>query len=507
MQLLSKFPIHPFVLSLFFIISLYLNNINEVPPSALIFPITVSIIVITAILIISKIINRKFEKISIYLSLIIVLVFSYGHVFLLFENFNFNEIEIRHRHILIAYGIIFIISILIIKLRINSKTAMPILNAVGLTVLFSTLILVPYVDVFNNNLNTNTFMEESIVFENDIRPDIYYIILDEYAGQKSLENYFKFNNDKFIEFLKLNGFHVMDNSNSNYMATNFAVPSIMNMEYVHQSKKNMGTTNSDSNILNAYQQNNVMNFLNQNDYKTINIYGGALEKIKISDQNLCGDKAIVDFHTSLTQTTMFWVIQKYQFINNINEIRFCAFHELEIVGERNNKPIFVFAHIKLPHDPFTIGSNGETVIPKKIDFGISSDNNKVGYLNQLEYANKMIMELIPKIISNSKSPPIIIIQSDHGSRFDIESIPSNQETLDEEDERILQRSYNSFSAFYFPDKSYEEIYDEMTPVNTFRIIFNKIFETELEILDDRMYFQFKDNKGIFSNITEIVRSP
>ena len=47
----------------------------------------------------------------------------------------------------------------------------------------------------------------------------------------------------------------------------------------------------------------------------------------------------------------------------------------------------------------------------------------------------------------------------------------------------------------------------MTPVNTFRIIFNKIFETELEILDDKMYFQFKDNREIFSDITKIIRSP
>ena len=101
-----------------------------------------------------------------------------------------------------------------------------------------------------------------------------------------------------------------------------------------------------------------MNFLNQNDYKTVYIYGGIVEQIRISDENLCSDKAINDFHTMLTQTTMFWVVQKLQFINNLNEVRFCAFDELELVGKRNSEPMFVFAHIKLPHDPFTIGANG-----------------------------------------------------------------------------------------------------------------------------------------------------
>ena len=49
----------------------------------------------------------------------------------------------------------------------------------------------------------------------------------------------------------------------------------------------------------------------------------------------------------LTQTTMLWIVQKYQFINDINQIRFCAFDQLNLVGKNNDEPIFVFAHIKL----------------------------------------------------------------------------------------------------------------------------------------------------------------
>jgi hypothetical protein len=177
-----------------------------------------------------------------------------------------------------------------------------------------------------------------------------------------------------------------------------------------------------------------------------------------------------------------------------------------MVGERNNEPIFVFAHIKLPHDPFTMDSNGETITPQNIDFGIGSDGNKIGYINQLEFTNKKITELIPKIISNSKSPPIIIIQSDHGVRFDINKISSNEEILNQYDKEILQRSFDGFSAYYFPDNSYEELYEDMTPVNTFRIIFNKFFNTELELLPDRMYFQFGETRQ-FSDVTELIKTP
>ena len=350
-------------------------------------------------------------------------------------------------------------------------------------------------------------MEETLVFENQNRPDIYYIILDEYAGQETLKNYFEYDNGNFISNLETNGFHVLENSKSNYVVTAFAAPSAMEMEYAHKSGKYSDVSSVNTIISDSYQQNKVMNFLNQNDYKTVYIYGGIVEQIRISDENLCSDKAINDFHTMLTQTTMFWVVQKLQFINNLNEVRFCAFDELELVGKRNSEPMFVFAHIKLPHDPFTIGANGETITPKKIDLGIGSAGNKSGYLNQLEFTNKKIIELIPKIIANSEVPPIIIIQSDHGVRFDITLISSNQEMLNEQDKVVLQRSYDSFSAYYFPDENYDEMYDEMTPVNTFRIIFNKIFDTNLEILNDEMYFQFKDDNEKFSNITDVVLTP
>ena len=504
---LFQYPIHTFAFALFFIFLLYVNNIDEVLPSALILPVSISVVAIGIILILPRVLKKKFNKVSIYLSLVVVLIFSYGHVFLFVEDVDVAGNEIRHRHLLIVFGIIFVISVLIIKFKTHSKTTIPILNAVGLTVLASTMIMLPYSELFDQKSNINTLVEETLVFENQNRPDIYYIILDEYAGQETLKNYFEYDNSGFISSLETNGFHVLENSKSNYVVTAFAAPSAMEMEYAHKSGKYSDVSSVNTIISDSYQQNKVMNFFNQNDYKTVYIYGGIVEQIRISDENLCSDKAMNDFHTMLTQTTMFWVVQKLQFINNLNEIRFCAFDELELVGKNNSDPMFVFAHIKLPHDPFTIGANGETITPKKIDLGIGSAGNKSGYLNQLEFTNKKIIELVPNIIANSEIPPIIIIQSDHGVRFDITLISSNQETLTDEDIMTLQRGYNNFSAFYFPDRDYDEIYDDMTPINTFRIVFNKFFNADFQILDDEMYFQFRDDSERFSNVTDIVLSP
>ena len=57
---------------------------------------------------------------------------------------------------------------------------------------------------------------------------------------------------------------------------------------------------------------------------------------------------------------------------------------------------------------------------------------------------------------------------------------------------------------YLPEGA--PLYEDMTPVNTFRIIFNKFFNTELELLPDRMYFQFDETKQ-FSDVTELIKTP
>ena len=500
-----QYPIHPFVFSFFFIFLLYVNNLNEVLPSSLVLPIGLVISIIGITVFLSWILKKNFKKISVFVSLVVVLFFTYGHIFMFFDNIDFG-IDLKHRYLLIVYAIIFVVSLILIKSKINGKSFTPILNATALVMLLSITISLPYSDVFNNDVNE--LSDESLVFDNEYRPDIYYIILDEYAGQKTLKNYFSFDNDRFVSVLEDYGFHVLKNSQSNYVQTSYAAPSTMDMQYVQESTKYSNPRDINSVVDNSYLQNNVMKFLNQNNYKTIYIYGGILEEIDIANENLCGENAITDFHTMLTQTTMLWIIQKYQFINDINQIRFCAFDELNLVGENNDEPIFVFAHIKLPHDPFTISSDGQTLTPQKIDLGMGSAGNKIGYIHQLEFSNKKIVELLPNIFSDNESV-VIIIQSDHGVRFDLTTVSSNSKTFSDSDKEIISRSFNNFSAFYFPDEIYDEIYDEITPINTFRVVFNKLFNTDLEILDDKMYLEYYDEQGIqsFNDVTKIVTTP
>ena len=76
-------------------------------------------------------------------------------------------------------------------------------------------------------------------------PDIYYIILDEYAGADSLEKNFNFDNIEFISALSKRGFFMPSNSYSNYPYTLLSIPSILNMQYLNFLSEEMGLESTD----------------------------------------------------------------------------------------------------------------------------------------------------------------------------------------------------------------------------------------------------------------------
>jgi hypothetical protein len=60
------------------------------------------------------------------------------------------------------------------------------------------------------------------------------------------------------------------------------------------------------------------------------------------------------------------------------------------------------------------------------------------------------------------------------------------------------------NAYHLPDSGASDLYKEITPVNTFRLIFNLYFEAALPLLDDQSYFSTGDSPYHFTNVTDSV---
>ena len=146
---------------------------------------------------------------------------------------------------------------------------------------------------------------------------------------------------------------------------------------------------------------------------------------------------------------------------------------------RTKGPKFVFAHMLVPHRPFVFGPEGEVIDAENAP-GLGApvnDNQSMndyihGYRDQVTYVNTRILALVERLIADSETPPVIILQGDHGI-----------EKARTEEERML-----IFNAYFIPDESYDSLYQQITPVNTFRVVFNELFGAQYPLLDDVSYY-------------------
>ena len=86
-----------------------------------------------------------------------------------------------------------------------------------------------------------------------------------------------------------------------------------------------------------------------------------------------------------------------------------------------------------------------------------------------------------KILADSEIPPVIIIQADHGSETN-----------------VPQERMSILNAYYLYNGQ-DAFYPTITPVNSFRIVFNKIFGMKFDLLADRsLYSNYDDPYHYFT---------
>jgi hypothetical protein len=100
-----------------------------------------------------------------------------------------------------------------------------------------------------------------------------------------------------------------------------------------------------------------------------------------------------------------------------------------------------------------------------------------GYVSQLQYINYKLTEVIEAILSQSERPPIIILQGDHGSRSTAEGFGKIN----------FREAFPILNAYYLPNGGKKYLYEAISPVNTFRVIFNHYLGENFELLEDKSY--------------------
>jgi hypothetical protein len=131
---------------------------------------------------------------------------------------------------------------------------------------------------------------------------------------------------------------------------------------------------------------------------------------------------------------------------------------------------------------------------------MDSERGKEAYLNQLIFIDKKVEALIDEILAGSKVAPIIVLQSDHGPNF---AFPGRYD-LQNPPQEVLREKMRIFSAFYLPGES-DFLYDSISPVNTFRLIFNHYFGANFPPLEDRSYFSTLEFPYQLIDVSDLIQ--
>ena len=132
---------------------------------------------------------------------------------------------------------------------------------------------------------------------------------------------------------------------------------------------------------------------------------------------------------------------------------------------------------------------------------VRDNNNRAAHLEQLKFVNKKIAQVVDQLL-DSESPPVIIISSDHGSAF---LFDGNLTNWDNPTNEMIKERMDNIMFIYLPSNETDIFYEEITPVNVFRVLFNHYFETDFEILEDKIFFS-RDGSYNFKDVTNIIRN-
>jgi len=493
MEVVKPIKEYPWFVILVAVISpliLYSNNLGEVTLASLWVPIILSVMVGLGIFVLSYVIIRDYHKAGFVTGVIEIVLFSYGHIYNLLKPVQIAGISIgRHRYLLVPIFLIACISIYqIIKSQSDYRNITKIFNLVfSIYFVFQVVIIGIYeLRSFISQTRAHEGSEIIEVDDNDKNQrDIYLIVLDAYSRSDWLKEWSGFDNTEFLDALEDMGFYVVECSRSNYYYTIQSMTSELNMDYL----QNLSVPYTNMEMSARLKNSDVRNTLKNLGYEFVFFETGyPWIEMTDADQYIAADEISLfndDFQFLFLKTTLLLVPYDAYRVIATRQIDIRAEQQASRVWSvlshlkqplQSTNPVFVYAHIVSPHSPRIFNVDGS------INYKWEQEAQQTTQTTY-QYLNNEVLEIVADILKGSDPEPIIIIQADHG------------------DGDLGYRNL-ILNAYYLPQGGSNHLYSTISPVNTFRVIFNHYFQKDYPLLEDLSYYSHEDSRFDFELILD-----
>lgn len=492
---------HPFLFALYPPLALLANNIMQIRPVDALRSVVVFFLFGAAVFLLCRVVVKDWPRAGLVASILILSFASYGQVYSALEvSPVFASTLGRHRFLAPIW---LLITLGLVWWAAHRKTVNPSVTSIA-NVFSAALLVLPGLTLANHawhSIRNAGLNKESVAqisqtagVQSTVKPDVYYIILDMYARDDILLDRFNYDNSEFLKNLEDMGFYVARCSVSNYNMTELSLASSFNMNYLSELGNQYRAGETDrTGLISLIHDSAVRQIFEEMGYTFVN-YETGFTFIEMRDADLFLQPAPSDypdgdqtvrlnaFESMLTKTTAFVLISDAQArwsdpVASALDTRKAhiaretyLLRTLPTLAKDVPGPKFVYAHILIPHPPFVFSKDGINLSFPGNDgattYGPSRKDYAVGYRNQLDYIDTALIPILQQIIADSDTPPIILVQGDHG--------------VDP------KRSYN-LNAYYFPGEAREDLYSTLSPVNSFRLVFNDYFGGNYDLLPDVNY--------------------
>lgn len=444
------------------IIFIYTKNAHEIYISQIIYPLIIAVFATLFLLLVLLFVFKDLGKTALF-SIISLLVFwYYGFLYSLIESV---VPAFRHWYfLLIILLLLFHIIVCLKKSKMGKGNIVKLVSIFGFTFLllsvFNIAVAMPTIATKYSKVKEDNLAKVEV--KNNL-PNVYFIILDEYSSFEMIKKVYDYDNSEFREFLTNKEFTVSDSSESTFPFTNVVVTNLINLD-------NVATLEMPEVEKYKLRENaKLFNVLKSYGYKTHAIdtcyqYFEGMEMVNADIVEPRETQRADDLYQMLLRNTLIKPFISFKsYDERYYNIILTAFHNLKTESQNNNKHKFIYAHILSPHEPFIFDENGNIV-----DVGKEHNwDDKSIYLGQYKYVTKRITDIINSITQYDPYS-VIILQSDHGARFNLKDMENSKQIL---------------NAVYYRGQKMDSI-EGLSGLNTLRLVLNKLLGTNFEILEE-----------------------
>ncbi len=511
--------LHPFLLAAYPVLFLFAQNRDEgVFLGEVWAPLGLAVGSATVVFILGWVMLRNARAVALVVSAWTLLFFSYGRVAEALSDITIAGVSLGEDRPLLwiwaALGIGVVIAAY--KLRTQLSGVTTALNVIAVVLVGFNVVTV----AMAQPMEVEAGRSATDVAERPSRslsprkhlPDIYYIVPDYYGAPLFHREWFGVDSQWLNRYLKRKGFYVAWKTMANYQNTRWSLASSLNMEYLDSL---FGGTPTIEQILEKLQNYEVARYLKSLGYRHVHLgswYRGT-DFAPSADINLSYE-GFSEFSSTLYQTTVlppifrtFGIAEEELDPRRAKWKRALAEFDLVARARHIPGPKFVFAHILFPHvqgpkpGEHTVDRNGNFVTREQE----KSRSYQRLYGDQVVFAAKRLKQLIDTLLADPDYRPVIVLQTDEGPYanekledspvlFDYKTAPKDH----------LRGKYMILNAYYFPGVPHNRLYPSITPVNSFRLLFNLYFNAKFPLLSDRHFARRPEGTRIV-DITKLIR--